>query len=169
MRLTIASGDTGGLYPSGKNYRGTISGSHSCLVLFSIPWWVIEGALAGSNATYFQRTAARSVRVPYATGIEYSSTLCCGSGLAEQQPTAESFDKRSLRRCGSCSSRLGKRRRAQCARSTSTHRAARRSRKALTMTDTELRLIAALASIGLSSTPKTGYSTPAATGTPSAL
>ena len=44
-----------------------------------------------------------------------------------------------------------------------------RSRKALLMTETELKLIAAPAMIGLSSKPKNGYSTPAATGIPSAL
>lgn len=44
-----------------------------------------------------------------------------------------------------------------------------RRRKALLMTETELRLIAAPAMIGLSSRPKNGYSTPAATGIPSAL
>ena len=37
------------------------------------------------------------------------------------------------------------------------------------MTDTELRLIAAPAIIGLSSRPQNGYSTPAATGMPRAL
>src|SRR5208282_4332096 len=37
------------------------------------------------------------------------------------------------------------------------------------ITDTELKLIAAAARIGLSSSPKNGYSTPAATGTPSEL
>ena len=37
------------------------------------------------------------------------------------------------------------------------------------MTDTDARLIAALAKMGLRSRPKTGYSTPAATGTPTAL
>ena len=45
--------------------------------------------------------------------------------------------------------------------------AARRSRSALPITDTELKVIAALAIIGLSSSPKNGYSTPAAIGTPS--
>ncbi len=44
-----------------------------------------------------------------------------------------------------------------------------RSRSALKMTDTELKLIAAAASIGLRSRPEMGYKTPAATGTPSAL
>ena len=44
-----------------------------------------------------------------------------------------------------------------------------RSRKALLMTETELRLMAAPAMIGLSSKPKYGYRTPAATGIPSAL
>ena len=43
---------------------------------------------------------------------------------------------------------------------------ARRNRKALLMTETELKLIAAAARIGLSSHPKNGYSTPAAIGTP---
>jgi len=44
-----------------------------------------------------------------------------------------------------------------------------RSRKALLITETELRLIAAAASIGLSSRPNTGYRMPAATGTPMLL
>src|SRR6185369_7426981 len=43
------------------------------------------------------------------------------------------------------------------------------SRRAFAITDTELKLIAAAAIIGLSNTPKTGYSTPAAIGTPSVL
>jgi hypothetical protein len=43
------------------------------------------------------------------------------------------------------------------------------SRSALATTDTELRLIASAAIIGLSSRPVSGYSTPAAIGTPSAL
>jgi len=47
-------------------------------------------------------------------------------------------------------------------------RAARR-RKAFEITDTELNVIAALAITGLSRIPNTGYRTPAATGTPSAL
>ena len=42
-------------------------------------------------------------------------------------------------------------------------------RSALPMTDTDERLIAAAASIGLSSRPKKGNSTPAAMGTPSEL
>jgi hypothetical protein len=45
----------------------------------------------------------------------------------------------------------------------------RRSRNAFVTTDTELRLMAALAITGLSNMPKKGYSTPAATGTPSTL
>jgi hypothetical protein len=45
----------------------------------------------------------------------------------------------------------------------------RLSRSAFAMTDTELNVIAALAMIGLKRSPATGYSTPAATGTPSAL
>ena len=43
------------------------------------------------------------------------------------------------------------------------------SRSALTITDTELNVIAALAIIGLSSKPNTGYKTPAAIGTPTRL
>ena len=46
---------------------------------------------------------------------------------------------------------------------------ARRSLRALTITETELKVIAALAMIGLSSRPNSGYRTPAATGTPNAL
>jgi len=42
-------------------------------------------------------------------------------------------------------------------------------RRALPTTDTELRLIAKAAIIGFSNKPVNGYSTPAATGTPSAL
>ena len=45
----------------------------------------------------------------------------------------------------------------------------RRSRSAFPITDTELNVIAALAMIGLSRMPATGYSAPAAMGTPSAL
>lgn len=43
------------------------------------------------------------------------------------------------------------------------------NRKALPTTDTEDRLIASAAIIGLSNQPKTGYSRPAAIGTPRAL
>ena len=46
---------------------------------------------------------------------------------------------------------------------------ARRSRSALAITETDDRLIAALAITGDSSNPSSGYSTLAATGTPSAL
>ncbi len=46
---------------------------------------------------------------------------------------------------------------------------ARRNRSAFPITETELKLIAAAATIGLSNIPVTGYSTPAASGTPSAL
>ena len=49
------------------------------------------------------------------------------------------------------------------------HSAAVRSRSALAMTDTELKLIAAAAIMGESSRPVTGYRTPAAIGTPAAL
>ena len=49
------------------------------------------------------------------------------------------------------------------------HRGTRRSRRAFAITDTELRLMAALASMGLISRPKAGYRTPAAMGTPSVL
>ena len=41
-----------------------------------------------------------------------------------------------------------------------------RNRKAFAITDTELRAMAALARMGLSSSPKNGYRTPAATGMP---
>lgn len=44
-----------------------------------------------------------------------------------------------------------------------------RSRRAFDITDSELNVIAALAIIGLITKPKKGYSTPAATGTPSTL
>lgn len=49
------------------------------------------------------------------------------------------------------------------------YNSARRRRNAFAMTDTELKVIAALAIIGLSKRPTTGYRTPAAMGTPSAL
>jgi hypothetical protein len=42
-------------------------------------------------------------------------------------------------------------------------------RKAFDITDTELKLMAAAAIIGLNNIPKNGNKTPAATGTPSAL
>jgi hypothetical protein len=45
----------------------------------------------------------------------------------------------------------------------------RLSLNALPITDTELRLMAAAASMGLSNRPKNGYNTPAATGTPTVL
>lgn len=54
-------------------------------------------------------------------------------------------------------------------KSVSVHSGTRRSRSALPMTDTELRLMAALAIIGLSSSPNHGYRTPAAMGTPRTL
>ena len=54
-------------------------------------------------------------------------------------------------------------------RSLRRHSLTRRRRSALAITETELTLIAAAAIIGLSSTPKSGYSTPAAIGTPAAL
>ena len=46
------------------------------------------------------------------------------------------------------------------------HRRAFRSRSEFAMTDTELNVIAALASIGLRTSPKKGYKIPAASGTP---
>lgn len=49
------------------------------------------------------------------------------------------------------------------------HKLIRRNRKALVITDTELKLMAAAAIMGESSRPKKGYNTPAATGTPAAL
>jgi hypothetical protein len=52
---------------------------------------------------------------------------------------------------------------------TDTYSSMRRSRSALAMTDTELNVIAALAMIGDCRVWKTGYSTPAARGTPRAL
>src|SRR5207253_2641153 len=51
----------------------------------------------------------------------------------------------------------------------STHKTTRRRRSAFAITETELKVMAALAMIGLRSSPKIGYSTPAASGTPSAL
>ena len=49
------------------------------------------------------------------------------------------------------------------------HSGARLNRNAFPITDTELNVIAALAQIGLMRIPAKGYSSPAATGTPSAL
>jgi hypothetical protein len=49
------------------------------------------------------------------------------------------------------------------------HRACRRKRRALPMTETELSVIAALAMMGLRSSPNLGYKTPAAIGTPRTL
>ena len=49
------------------------------------------------------------------------------------------------------------------------HSAVRLNRNAFPITDTELNVIAALAQIGLMRIPAKGYSSPAATGTPSAL
>ena len=45
----------------------------------------------------------------------------------------------------------------------------RRNRSAFPMTESELSVIAALAQMGLISTPAKGYSTPAAMGTPTVL
>ena len=49
------------------------------------------------------------------------------------------------------------------------HNLTLRSRSALAMTDTELKLIAAAAIMGLNSRPKNGYRIPAAMGTPAVL
>lgn len=49
------------------------------------------------------------------------------------------------------------------------HNFSLRSRNALAITETEEKLIASAAITGESSTPKTGYSTPAAIGTPAVL
>src|SRR5688572_27479841 len=49
------------------------------------------------------------------------------------------------------------------------HSSARLNLSAFPMTDTELKLIAAAAIMGERSNPNTGYSTPAATGTPAVL
>src|SRR5579871_6158477 len=49
------------------------------------------------------------------------------------------------------------------------HRANLLSRSAFAITETELKVIAALAIMGLRSSPKNGYRTPAATGTPMVL
>ena len=49
------------------------------------------------------------------------------------------------------------------------HRLIRRSRSAFAITETELNVIAALAIIGLNRSPKNGYKTPAAMGTPRTL
>ena len=55
----------------------------------------------------------------------------------------------------------------QCA--DAAHSSARLRRNAFAITETELSVIAALAQMGLMSTPISGYNTPAATGTPRAL
>jgi hypothetical protein len=49
------------------------------------------------------------------------------------------------------------------------HSVTRRKRRALAITETELKVIAALAIIGLNRSPKNGYKAPAAIGTPSTL
>ena len=49
------------------------------------------------------------------------------------------------------------------------HPVQRRRRNAFAITDTELKLIAAAAIIGLNKIPKKGYKTPAAMGTPIVL
>lgn len=51
----------------------------------------------------------------------------------------------------------------------SAHVCALRNRSEFAITDTELKLMAAAAMIGDSKSPKNGYSTPAAIGTPAAL
>jgi hypothetical protein len=50
-----------------------------------------------------------------------------------------------------------------------TYTSTRRNRNAFAITETELKLMAAAAIIGLNNHPKNGYSTPAAIGTPSEL
>jgi hypothetical protein len=70
---------------------------------------------------------------------------------------------------GSCRHPIRTRHMGRGAGTTPAHRAVFRRRRALPITETELRLIAAAASMGLSSRSKKGYSTPAATGTPRAL
>jgi hypothetical protein len=54
-------------------------------------------------------------------------------------------------------------------RAADSYTSTRRNRSALPITETELKLMAAAAIIGLRSSPNTGYNTPAAIGTPSAL
>jgi hypothetical protein len=49
------------------------------------------------------------------------------------------------------------------------HSLSLRSRSAFAITETELKVMAALAMAGLNSKPKNGYRTPAATGTPMML
>jgi hypothetical protein len=59
--------------------------------------------------------------------------------------------------------------RAQIALAAAGHRRNLRSLRALPTTDTELKLIAAAAIMGLNKMPKNGYRTPAARGTPRVL
>jgi hypothetical protein len=73
--------------------------------------------------------------------------------------------ERLLDRFGASDVRTGSSSATSCSLQTSTCR----NLSAFPMTDTELKLIAAAAITGESSSPKKGYSTPAAIGTPAAL
>jgi len=89
--------------------------------------------------------------------LRMAATVVQTARLVEFQPVAE----RTVRM--PCVERLSRDGEA------SSYKRAFRSRNALPITDTELRLIAAAATMGESRRPKTGYRTPAASGTPSAL
>lgn len=113
--------------------------------------------------------------------IAPARTVVCSSNKASTgrvaQRRAGSIEKSVIVRtavrsaCSACSSKH----RATFTRATRRHEGyrglsrRRLRRSALAMTDTELRLMAALAIIGLSKRPKSGYNAPAAMGTPTTL
>ena len=86
----------------------------------------------------------------------------CGTHAMASSPSLVLHRARHLSRTGCEGAARGRRRGLAYTR-------ALLSRSALPTTETELKLIAAAAMMGLSSTPKKGYSTPAATGTPRLL
>ena len=110
-----------------------------------------------SNQRYFASCISEGIRNPAAC----ESALSCIPLKSQTQScryTLQSIDAQKPLPLKNCSTGIH-----------SPHRLMRRSLKALVMTDTELKLIAAAAIIGDSSIPKKGYKTPAATGTPSML
>ena len=121
--------------------------SVACLLALSSSGSALAGCDTASSRTDSRNTVVASNGV---AGAGPASTA--SGGLAAGTLVAKEHEIRDVREV------------------TSDHasRAARR-RSAFEITDTELSVIAALASMGLSSTPKNGYKSPAATGTPTML
>ncbi len=105
-----------------------------------------SGNIGGSEGAAEKRSSSLTRKLP----IEVRDVADCSQG--DQEDGARQLSDRSRR-----------------LRPLHAQSISRRSRSALPMTETELRLIAALAIIGLRSRPNHGYNTPAASGTPRAL